>query len=84
MPKLFETAHEPWDAYYSPDADLSLPEGITKGSGEPVKIYCDYGDGSVWNGMATREYVTSECNFLEIYDYTDCNFKPPSWTGWSE
>lgn len=81
MPKLFDTNKEPWAAYYS-NADLSVPENVPHESGEPVIIYCDYGDGSTWHGTATRDYVTSECDFMEIDDYSDCNWVLPDWVVW--
>lgn len=81
QPKLFANTEEPREAYYS-DADLSLPADVPPGAGDTVTIYCDYGDGSVWSGTATKEYVTSECDFMEIEDYEDCNFVSPEWVEW--
>jgi hypothetical protein len=84
MPRLFVEHHQAWDA---DNADTRaehcrLPEDVEPGSGEPVTIYCDYGDGSVWQGTATRDYITSELNFLVITDYEDCNFEQPRWVKW--
>jgi hypothetical protein len=84
MPRLFPTARQAWDA---DDGDTradhwQLPGDIAPDSGEPVVIYCDYGDGGTWPGMATRDYVTSELNWVDIDDATDCNFVQPRWVRW--
>lgn len=70
MPRLFDTPDEPWDAYYAKDRGLPpvelWPEPV--GEPEPVTIYCGYGNGWTWPGMATRNVITEG---TDPYEYDD-------------
>lgn len=84
QPRLFATSREPWDAYYGA-VDMHPPSGYDASSAATVLIYCDYGGGSEWEGKATRDYVVSECDAMQIpiEAITDYDLdSEPSWVTW--
>jgi hypothetical protein len=86
LPRLFATMTEPWDADNASgnrSDHWSLPDDVAPGSGEPVTIYCDYGDGTTWPGTATRDYITSELFYTDVEGDEDCHFHPPEWVRWA-
>jgi hypothetical protein len=89
-PRLFDTLDEAWETYERTCRDTKQwlsafypREPLEVNSGEPVRIFENYGGGYEWGGFATREFVTSELDLMEIEDVTNYDFdSEPAWVVW--
>jgi hypothetical protein len=71
-PPLFDTLDGAWAHRFEDWPDYE------EESGEPVDVATNYGGGFSWKGTATKEYLTSGHNIMEV-SKEDYKLDLPSW-----